>query len=338
MQQAFRRLLSVGLALGTLCACASPPSPKPPVSESKPVHQGPPTDLVPAAGLRWLVVVEPKRLWSIPGVAPSVQRLFATERLDAFAKASGLDLRTLDAGAIAGFDLGTLYLALTRDRIGIAQEAFIDRLISDPVTKHLGPGVTHTTGIIGTTPESFLALDRYGVALSVGDPTLTKIAGAFALGKLHKSPSALRGAALRELPKTLDDEPLRFYAPGPFIGEWARGAQGLLAETTAVAIVARPEQNGVLRVAVTALGDYGDDVNAVNRKARQSYEALAQSDLGRLLGFAEPTLSPEVMAESRRVSITLFIPLQRLIDGLYTAVAANVWDMLELAPRAKTTL
>jgi hypothetical protein len=294
--------------------------------------------LVPAAGLRWLVAVEPKRLWSNPNVESGCTRLFPKKQLDTFAQASGIDLRSLASGVVAGFDLGTLYLAKTQDRVGIAESAFIERLISDPIVKHFGKGVTHTTGMIGNTPESFLSIDGYGIALSVGDPTLTKIAGAYAVGKLRKSPSALKGAALRDLPSTLEEAPLQFYAPGPFTGAWAKGAQGLLAETTAIAIVAHPLENGGLSVAVTALGDYGSDTAQNNRKARATWDALLTSDLGRILGVAEPTVVPEFITENERISVTLTLPLKRLVDGLYTAVAANVWEMLEFAPKPKSSL
>jgi hypothetical protein len=32
------------------------------------------------------------------------------------------------------------------------------------------------------------------------------------------------------------------------------------------------------------------------------------------------------------------LPLERLMDGLYTAVAANVWEMLELGPKRPSSL
>jgi hypothetical protein len=325
------RLAAVWLVAGTLGACASSTPPKPPHTVEPQKQPRPLTDLVPAAGLRWLVVARPKELYAEAELAASLVRLFPKERLDAFARASGIDLRALDSGVIAGFDLGTLYLAEAPGRIDAAQRAFLERLVSLPVTKQLGKGVTHTTGIIGLTPESFLTIDGLGIGVSVGDPTLTKIAGAFALGKLEKSPPALSGAALSELPQSLESYPLRFYAPGPFEGEWTRGARGLLAETLAVAIVARPEPEGVFRVALTAMGDYGSDLAVTNQKARQSYQDLAQSDLGRLLGLGSDQVAPEVIVEARRITIHVQLPLKRLMDGLYTAVAADVWEMLDVA-------
>jgi hypothetical protein len=284
-----------------------------------------------------MVVAKPKQLLYDSHVARSTEQLFPSKRLQAFAQGSGVDLRTLESGCIAGFDLGTLYLAETKTGIGVAQQAFVDRLMSEPVIKHPGAGVTHITGIVGTTPESFVALDGIGLGLSVKDPTLTKIAGAFALGKLHKSPSALKGAALRELPAELAQFPIQFYAPGPFSEQWAKGAEGLLGQTLAVAVVAKPNTDGSLRIEVIAAGDYGEDLPLTNQKARQSFQNLAQSDLGRLLGFASETLVPEVIAESRQLTLRLSVPLQRLMDGLFAAVAADATDLLEL-PRKPTSV
>lgn len=329
--KALARLVAVGFLLGSFNACASASPPKPPNSSEAQTNQRPLTDFVPAAGLRWLVAAEPKSLYEQAEVATAISNLFPKERLDAFARASGIELRALRSGVIAGFDLGTLYLAEAPDRIGVAQQAFVERLVSDPLIKRMGKGVTHTKGIIGLTPESFVTIDGLGIGLSVGDPTLTTIAGAFALGKLEKSPSALQGAALRELPESLVDYPLRFYAPGPFEGDWTKGAKGLLADTLAVAIVARPEPHGVLRVAITAMGDYGDALAETNQRVRLSYSDLAQSDLGRLLGLGSEQVAPEVTVEAHGITINVSLPLKRLLDGLYTAVAANVWEMLDVA-------
>ena len=319
------------LALLAVIGCGTrPPTSALPKAETPQLHQGALTDLVPAAGLRWLVVARPKQLLSDPQVTRATDRLFPPKQLQAFADISGLDLRNLESSAVAGFDIGTLYLAETRSSIGVAQQSFVDRLVSDPVVKHPSDRITITTGIIGTTPESFVAMEGIGIGVAVKDPLLAKIVSGFALGKLKKSPSAFNGAALRDMPTELAQFPAQFYALGPFEGKWAEGAEGLLGHTTAVAVVARPDHDGLLRLKILATGSYGNDLSNVNLRVRQLYLNLAQSDLGRLFGFASDDVTPEIAVESQRVAVTLAIPLKRLMDGLYTAVAAEVWDLLEL--------
>jgi hypothetical protein len=125
----------VGLGVG--CAGAKKPPESP--ANPQPSFQGKITDLVPAAGLRWMVVVRPRELLANDNLRAGLDKLFPSERLDVFTKNSGIDLRTLDLGCVAGFDIGTLYLAHAKDAAAPTERAFLARLASDPVTKHPGP-------------------------------------------------------------------------------------------------------------------------------------------------------------------------------------------------------
>jgi hypothetical protein len=317
--------------LGVACGGAK----KPPESAAKPssAYRGEITDLVPAAGLRWMVVVRPRELLTNDNLRTGVNRLFPSERLDVFAKNSGIDLRTLDVGCVAGFDIGTLYLAKVSGATPPTERAFLARLASDPVTKHPGPGVVHITGLIGLTPESFVGIDGNVVGVSVKDPTLTKVAAGFALGKLKKSPSALRGAALKSLPSTLAEAPLRFYAPGPFGDEWSKGAHGLLADTVAVGISARLTSPDTVDALAVLEGDFGNDAPATIQRAIVTFQDLAQSGLGRLLSLHDESVVPEIVANDREITLRVRLPLRRMLDGLYAAVAADVRDLLDYKAR-----
>jgi hypothetical protein len=316
------------------CACgatqSSPQTAKPEIPQ---LHRGPITDFVPAAGLRYMIVARPAELLTDPTLKQGAARFFSPERLDAFASQSGIDLRTLSIGCIAGFDIGTLYLAETSTGVEQAKSAFTRRLVSEPVIKHPGPGVVHVMGIIGVTPESFVGIEGRLVGVSVKDPTLTKIVGGFALEKLKKSPSALLGAALRTLPTTLTNDPLQFFAPGPFSDEWSTGAHGLLSGTIAVGITARINAPGTVDVAVVLDGDYGDDSTATMQNALVTFQDFAQSGLGHLLALQDETVTPEITATARRITLRARLPLRRLLDGLYAVVAANAWDILVGEPR-----
>jgi hypothetical protein len=193
--------------------------------------------------------------------------------------------------------------------------------------------VVHITGLIGLTPESFVGIHGNIVGVSVKDPTLTKVVAGFALGKLKKSPSALNGAALRSLPAMLDEAPLRFYAPGPFGDEWSKGAYGLLADTVAVGISARLVSPDTVDALAILEGEYGGDAPATIRRALATFHDLAQSGIGRLLSLHDETVTPEIVATDRDVTLRVRLPLRRLLDGLYAAVAADVRDLLDYKAR-----
>lgn len=323
--------LGIGICLSWACTRGTPTASAPkqaPASE----YQGALTGLVPAAGLNWMVVVKPKQLLHDASLRQGVERLFPNARLDVFAKNSGVDLRTLDTGVVAGFALGTLYLAEGVD-VDAARSAFLNRLASEPLSKRLGGETVHVTGLIGITPQSFVNASSRIAAVSVNDPTLTKICAAFALGKLQKSPSALFGAALRDLPSSLATDPVQWYAPGPFSDEWARGAHGLLKDTVAVAVTGRVEKPGWLDVLVLLHGDYPTAPEQSVQKALATFRELADSALGRVLSLDDPSLAPEIVATEHEISLRVRLPIERLLDGLYGVVAANVWDLLDYSSR-----
>ena len=95
-----------------LFGCGAPPAPKP-VAKPVPVAtvRPPLLDHVPSAGLRWLVVGRPAGLEKRPDLASLLRELFPSARLDAFRKVTGVDLAKVRVGAIAEFQVGTLYLA-----------------------------------------------------------------------------------------------------------------------------------------------------------------------------------------------------------------------------------
>jgi hypothetical protein len=333
MRRAWRVGICVaGLSLGA-CQHAQPPAK---VGSPAPLalHRGPITDFVPAAGLRWMLVARPNELLQNATLRRALDKLFPPERLNVFAQQSGLDIRSLGVACVAGFDLGTLYLAETM-ATGKVEKAFLARLASEPVTKHPGPGVTHITGLIGLTPESFVNVEGRLVAVSVKDPTLTRIVGAFALERLKKSPSALAGAALRDLPKSFAVDPLQFYAPGPFNDEWAAGANGLLADSTAVGISAHLTETGertAVDVQVMLRGEYGANSKQTVERAVVSFQDLAQSGLGRLFALNDVTISPDISATPHEVTLRVQLPLLRLLEGLHAAVAANVSELFDYGP------
>ena len=329
-------------ALGALCLAAvltlgcgggaTPPPPKSATSEAPPLHDGPLSDYVPSAGLRWMVLGRPKEIASDPVLARAIDLLLPTERLDAFSKSSGVDLRTLDAGLVAGFDHATLYVADSRSRSTLAEERFAERLLAGVRVARPHPLIHRLSGVVGQTPETMVRVDERLVAVSVGSALPARIVELYARKKLTKSPSALRGSALSSLPiKVLESAPVRFYAPGPFSGEWTRGARGLLVAATAVAIAVRPAADGRLSAVVVISGSFGSAEVDPTTQVGLAWEDLSRSGLGKLLGL-DQAAPPTVVATPDSVRLSVEVSALPLAQGLRAAVMAEVWEILDLKP------
>ena len=270
-----------------------------------------------------MVVARLSELAHTPAFADAARVLFPKERLDAFARSTGVDLRDTPTGVAAGFDYATLFLAETSGDDRNVEARFVDRLLV-LASRSERAGMSRVTGIVGQTPESLVRAEGQFVAVSVGDPSLARVVELLALGRMDRVPPALRGSALSTLPRDLEAAPLRFYAPGPFSGEWARGARGLFAAALAIGVAAEPTPSG-LRLKAVLSGDWsGQDV----ARLASSWADLAESALGRLLGLDQPISQPEVTLAQQTLTLTVVVALRPLASGLEAAVAADVWKLL----------
>lgn len=320
------------IAATLLAACGAPaPAPKTAAETPKaaaPLHEGPLTDFVPAAGLRWMVVVRPAELSSAPSLKDALALLLPEPRLDAFAKSSGVELRELPAGVAAGFDYSTLYLFQLDNSGSAVQRQFSERLVGGPRVVSPHEKIRRITGVIGRTPESLVLIDGELGAVSVGSATPARVVELYALGKLKKSPPALSGAALSALPKSVGSAPLAFYAPGPFEGEWARGARGLLINAVAIGVSVRPLPGKKVEVTLVLAGDWPKP-DATTRLV-DAWDDLAASNLGRLLGLDHPAAAPIVSALPDQLKMTVELDVMPLAQGLRAAVLSEVWEIMDL--------
>lgn len=299
----------------------------------EPLLDGSLTDYLPAAGINWLVLAEPVRLSGNHQLARTLEPLLPASRLDLYARDTKLDLRTLSHAAIAGFDLGVLYLAETDMDLTPATRAFVDRLVTEPEVKHPHSKLTRVSGVVGTTPQSLLQFDGKFLAVAVGDPTTVRIVEAFARQKLKRSPTVFNGVALKSFADFAGGAPLVFLAPGPFEGRWMFGGAGLLAAANAVGVRATPTSNGhALRVTVAIDGPWGEEGAQPVPRMEQAWEALAESSTGRLFGLHELEQAPVVRSTKERVTLDVELELAPIIHGLRAAVAADVWEMLDASP------
>jgi hypothetical protein len=329
-----RLLLTAGAAMACAAtsACTTPAGKaSAPLAPAPPLHRGPLTDFISSAGLRWLLVLEPRQILSEPELKQAISEVIPSVRFEAFAESSGVDLRVLPQAAIASFPYSTLYVAeLPSGVAALARARFSERLLAGAVTKRAHPGLTRITGVIGQTPETLLTVDDRLLAISVGDPLPAKIAEAYAEGRLKHSPAALRGAALSTLPELASSNAAVLFAPGPFVDEWQRAAGGLLQSTVAIAITAQPIGSGKVATTIYLAGAWQDSADDATRRLSAAWTNFAQSSAGRLFELnhvAEVSASPDVL----RLRVEL--ELAALVRGVRASVLADLSQILNLPPK-----
>jgi hypothetical protein len=344
VRQSLRRLICASHALGLaalVSACGARQHAKPTsIPSAKPapaLHQGPLSDFVPAASLRWLVLAKPPALFADPELGSAISQIISARRLDAFDEASGVDLRKLEHGAVAGFPYATLYLAeLPAGVAANARQLFADRLLSGATTKQVRPNLMRITGVVGQTPETLLTADDRLLAVSVGDPLPAKIAEAYAEGRLKASPTALRGAALSTLPDLTADNPAVLLAPGPFADEWKRAASGLLESAVALGVGIKPIGSGKIVATICVAGTWGQnpDSDIAARRLATAWSALTQSSAGHLF-----QLNPDASVSATAELLTLHVELELepLMRGLKAAVFSDVSELLQFSNRRETS-
>ena len=330
-RNASRCSLPIALCLSA-CAARPAPPPAPPISAPAPLHRGPLTDYVSAAGLHWLALVKPRELLADPELARAIEQLVPHAHFDAFAEASGVDLRKVEHGAVGGWAYSTLYLAeLAPDAAALARARFSERLLSGAATKHPHPGLFRITGIVGQTPETLLTIDERVLVVAVGDPVPAKVAEAYAEQRLKNSATALRGAALSALPDLSASNPAVLLASGPFADEWQSAANGLLQSTVALAIAAQPSaapnDRGKVAVTICLAGAWGSSADDAANRLAAAWLGFARSSAGHLF-----ELNELARVESSPDLLTLHVELELsgIVRGLKASVLRDLSDILRL--------
>lgn len=315
-----------GLVLGTGCGGAAPSVAPSPGTLTSTAPQGP-LDYVPAAGLRWLVTARLRRIFADPELAGAISSVVPRARLEAFAAVTAVELSSVVQAAAAGYDLGTLYAARLATGDGARVRArFEERLTEGAIVKHPRPNLYRIAGTRAETPRALVTVDDRLLIAAVGDPTLARIAEAYAERRL-KSPTALAGVSLSTLPAPPSDALVVFYAPGPFSGAWERAAGGLLAPALAVSVTVQHSGRGMLRVEIVVTGDWPED--GVDGRMHAAWTEVSESSTGRLFGL-EQAKNVKSVAGLHQLTWSLDLPLAPLVAGLRAATVANVSEIFDL--------
>ncbi|HWP08037.1 MAG TPA: hypothetical protein VNN72_19975 [Polyangiaceae bacterium] len=307
-------------------ACGTPPAkpaatPTPVVADTAPRA---PLDYVPAAGLRWLCTARPQRIFRDSALRALALSVLDTERLDAFTMLTGIDLRELEAGAIAGYDLGTLYVvALGAPDGGTARARFQERLTNGAQVKQPQLKLYRLLGTRAGEPLALVSVHDRLLAFAAGDPSLARVAEAYAMRRL-KSPTALHGAALSVLPEAPSDALAAVYFPGPFTGDWARAAYGVLGSAQALDVTVEAAAPESLHLTLTLVGDFpvGDE----RSKLERAWTDLQGSSTGQLFGLNQ-IKKMSIVADLHHLTWSGEVPAAALVAGLRAATIANVPEM-----------
>ncbi|WP_437781476.1 hypothetical protein [Sorangium sp. So ce1097] len=322
-----------GLALPACGGAPSPPArPAPPLP---PLATADLARLLPQAGLRWLILARPREIAAVPWLIPSIAIVAPEENLARHARATGIDLRQVREAAIASYARpageARFYVARHSGDPRTIERLFRRRLTGKERRALDRPDVVRVTGDIGRAPHALVLLgpDVVGVQ-DGGSPQRgpARVASLYALGRLKRSPTALSEGPLAALAARFGPAPVRAFAPGPFDGELARGARGLLAAATAVGAAARPSAREGIALAIAVAGDFSASGEAASEELLRAWNELAHGSFGHLLGLDAPIEPPLATHAPDAVAVAVELSPRALARGLAAATGERLEEML----------
>ena len=179
------------------CSSAVPPaSLTPPPSGPRPLFVPRLDSLLPRARMRLMVEARPREIAQVPWLIPPIGRLADEDRLSAFARDTGFDLRQIPDAIVASYagDGGdeTIYLVHHNSDAAIIQRLF-ERRLSGSVRRGVErDDVVFIAGTLGATSAAMLLIGRSVAGFEFGSRSRRgplRIAVLYAMGALRKSPT-----------------------------------------------------------------------------------------------------------------------------------------------------
>jgi hypothetical protein len=311
-------------------ACSGARRGMPVVPAGSPLGADPIVDLIPSAGLGWLVDVRPRELFESPTLGSAIAMIAPGDRVAAFERRfGGVDLHAATELAVAGFGRAALGLARVPVDPASVNAAFVSRAsVEGRTVEH---GVTRLWGTVGDEPEQIAIFGRDGAAIERGPPGPLLAAIYFAEGKLRRSLPALKAEPLAAAAARVGEAPLRGFAPGPFEGQWAAGLGGLLRAATAIAVSLRPMQarpGAAAFLTLVLLGAWGADAPGAEQRLRAAFNVFAEDPLGRLTGLNRPIDGPRTSSDASAIKLDVVVDLVAVAAGLRDATDATAADIM----------
>jgi hypothetical protein len=342
-----------GLALFALvaCGCGGASGGKPHDVTGSKLHLAPTTDLAQAASIVWLIDVAPRDLVSHAELLPAIDTLFPHDRVAAFAERNGFDPLALEELTMASYSSAEgetmLYLARGALNPGKLEAIFRARtggVDGRGVDRQGEQEIVRTWGTVRQSRAQIATFGHEAAGLEVGRFGPLRAAELFAEGRLKRASPALKSPALaraEELSRETEGAgqaapdvevpPLRAFALGPFEGETAKGLGGLLAASTAAAIVARPATVGdhaALRLTLILVGGWGADAPKAADRLAAAFDALSATSLGRLAGLEHPLNLVHVEPLPDALRLTVALDALGLARGARAAMGAEVSEIM----------
>lgn len=309
-----------GLVLG---GCGRPtPEPAVPARTFPRLQLDPLVGLVPAGGLDTLVQLRWSQL--LHTLDRQLQPLLPPSGLDALGGVLGFELRLIEEVCVGVFGPTTLVVLRAPHDPERVERLFRERLTAEQRRSNEGPGVVRVQGRIGTVPRGLATLLPDVLAYEVGPPGVLRAVVGFAQQKLKRARAALDGEPLGGLAACLGDAPIRAFFPSPATS-WA-GAHGLLERATGAAFALEPgHERTACRAALE--GAWGEEPGEALRRLELTWQDLAHSAPGHLLGLHEPVTPFQAQGDAQMLTATATIATDRLLRGLHDITGASLREL-----------
>ena len=331
----FRGTLATLLLAGCGGAGAAPPARIEAPSAAPPLAVAKLTSLLALARLRWVILVRPREIASLPFLIPSLGQVISEERFARFALSSGIDLRQVTEAAVATYadKDGDVTFSLVRHNgdPAVIERLFRRRFSADERRVVERPDLTRVSGKIGARSETMVVLGRDVVGYQQGGSTSrgpARVAALYATGKLTRSPSLLAEEPICALATRFGATPAQAFALGPFEGELARGARGLLAGATAIGAAVRPSARDGIGLVLAVAGDFTTSGAVASAALLAAWNDLATGGFGHLLALDEPVEPPLATHGPGAVTVAVELDPKKLARGLAAATSGTLAEIM----------
>jgi hypothetical protein len=319
------------------CGGAGPGPAARPRPAPRPLEVADLTRLLALSELRWLIRARPREIAAIPWLIVPIGSIASEASFARFASAVGFDLRQVLDAVVAHYEStghetsATFYLVRHNGEPTAIARAFQDRVTTTVERAEDQHDVVRISGLIGTTPHTLVLLGRDVAGFQVGgSPTRgpARIASLYARNKLTRAATALSEPALVELLARFGPAPAVALARGPFEGELARGARGLLGGATAMGAATRPTSREGIGLALAIAGEFRASGEAASAELMAAWQDLASESFGRILGLDRPVEPPLVTHAPGAVALMLELDPRRLAQGLRDLTSARIEEIM----------